>query len=143
MNAKGIFGLTEEEEDDEETYAIKAQSLSTATVLNAISRLGADETSSNENVEIIQQFLRSVENYDGAEEEFVSCLERLDARAIAVTPYGKVMGKFENLAYRVAFNTARLDHPLIVKSKEPVVYNFSNPPSNTAFVSVVEQVPHR
>lgn len=131
MNAQEIFGFPVEEDEFAEGTAIKVQSLSTALVLNAISRLD-----DSDNLEITEKFLTAISQYDDGDEEFSSCLQRLDIRAIGVTPNGKPMKKHETLAYRVSYNTSRLEHPLIRKQ----AFSVETPPSNAAFVCVVEQI---
>ena len=139
MNAAEIFGLVKDNEDGGESYTIKVQSLATALILNAIMRL--EEEKSTKMTEITQEFLRIITQYDGATEEFTSCLKRIDTRAVGITPNGKLMKKTENLALRVAYNIARLDHPLVVAKSDPLpLYRIAIPPSNAAFVSVVEEI---
>jgi len=130
MNAQEIFGVSVEEDEFAEGTAIKVQSLSTALVLNAISRL-----ENSDNLEITEKFLTAISQYDDGDEEFSSCLQRLDIRAIGVTPNGKPMKKHETLAYRVSYNTSRLEHPLISARR-----SVETPASNAAFVCVVEQI---
>lgn len=131
MNAQEIFGFSVGEDESTEGMAIKVQSLSTALVLNAISRLD-----SSDNLEITEKFLTAISQYDEGDEEFSSCLQRLNIRAIGVTPNSKLMKKHETLAYRVSYNTSRLEHPLIRKR----TFSVETPPSNAAFVCVVEQI---
>ena len=147
MNGKNIFGIEHEDDDDMESYIIKIQSLATALILNAVMRLddantNATKTKSEKELHagLAKEFLRTITEYDGAGEEFASCLKRIDMRAIGITPDGKLMKKTENLVYRVAYNTARLDHPLIKKSKQSSIFGVGTPAPNAAFVSVVEQV---
>ena len=147
MNGKNIFGIEQEDDDDMESYIIKIQSLATALILNAVMRLDDANTNATKtkaekelHAGLAKEFLRTITEYDGAGEEFASCLKRIDMRAIGVTPDGKLMKKTENLVYRVAYNTARLDHPLVKKSKQSSVFGVGTPAPNAAFVSVVEQV---
>lgn len=130
MNAQEIFGFTDEEDGYAEGLAIKVTSLATALVLNAISRLDHDS------LQITEKFLTAISEYDDGDEAFASCLKRLDVRAIAITPNGKPMKKQESLAYRASYNVSRLEHPLIRKQ----IFSVEPPPSNAAFVSIVEQI---
>ena len=132
MNAQEIFGFTDEEDGCAEGLAIKVTSLSTALVLNAISRLDK----ADDNLQITEQFLTAISEYDDGDKAFSSCLKRLDVRAIAITPNGKPMKKHETLAYRASYNVSRLAHPLIRKQ----MFSVETPPSNAAFVCVVEQI---
>ena len=147
MNAEGVFGfyqaqselagghyqLPKSGSEQSESYTIKVQSLSTSLILNAVARL-EDAAELN----ITEKLLVAITKYDGADEEFASCLKRADTRSIGITPYGHVLRKTENLAYRVAYNTARMDHPLV--SKGSSFYRVANPPTNAAFVAIVERV---
>ena len=134
-NADIIFGIEKDTEESAESYAIKVQSLPSALILNAIMRLEENK----HRKKITAEFLRSTVAYDGSAEEFASCLKRIDIRAVGITPPGRLMKKTENLAWRVAHNTARLDHPLVAaKSNSLSLHRAEIPPSNAAYVTVIE-----
>lgn len=140
-NGTEMFGLEDEEKEkrhdnnDEhsEDFAVKIKCLSTAVVLNAASRL----TDGTIRQRVLDLFLDAIEKYDWGNEEFVSCMKRLDVRAIGVNPKGQVMKRYENIAYRVSYNVARLNHHLISKHSTP--YKTKIPPSNAVFVAHVER----
>lgn len=94
--------------NNREEKAFRSQLLATGVILSAIQRLDPEVSSV-----LSSYFLDTVEKYDMADEEFTSCLERADGRSKCVTPDGRVMGREENVAWRVSFNRAREAHPLI------------------------------
>jgi hypothetical protein len=139
LNGTQLFGLEDEEKHrvntDEQTedFALKVKCLSTAIILNAAGRV----TDEIDRQRIIDLFLDAIEKYDGGNEEFVSCMKRLDVRAIAVTPKGNFMKRYENTAYRVSYNVARSNHHLVSEQSTP--YNIQLPSSNAVFVALTEK----
>lgn len=139
LNGTQLFGLEDREKyrvnTDEQTedFTLKVKCLSTAIILNAAGRV----TDEIDRQRIIDLVLDAIEKYDGGNEEFVSCMKRLDVRAIAVTPKGKVMKRYENIAYRVSYNVARLNHHLVSEQSTP--YNIQLPSSNAVFVALAEK----
>ena len=66
---------------------------------------------------VLVELITAIGEYDAAEDAFVLCLERADARSLGVLPNGKILGREENIAWRVSFNYARDNHPLITTKK--------------------------
>jgi len=85
-----------------ERHVMHIRSLATSVILNGISRL----SDQHKNV-VLPKFLTALVKYDGIDEEFSSCLERMDNRSIAVMPDGKVMKKTQNLACIVSQSKLR------------------------------------
>jgi hypothetical protein len=129
MNAKSVFAL----EDNvpgygkmSETWTIQALGIATSVVVAVTQNL---------NVNSISKLLfDTIEGYDNSKEEFVSCLERADARTLGATPK-RLLNRAENIAFRVSFNTARAVHPLVTRGNENIGLL---PAGTTAFISMVE-----
>ena len=66
---------------------------------------------------VLVELITAIGEYDAAEDAFVLCLERADARSLGVLPNGRILGREENIAWRVSFNYARDNHPLITTKK--------------------------
>jgi len=108
----------------------KAQLLSTGLILSALHKIGGLEDIDNPTttassspyqvatVELTKQFKSALSKYDDAHEEFTSCLHRADGRSMGVSPDGRIMGNGENVAWRVSYNSAREEHPLLVRSRK-------------------------
>lgn len=141
LNGMQLFGLEDDDREksqvsnDEHTedFAIKMRCLSTAIVLNSASGVKDEKTRQR----VVDLFLDAIEKYDSGNEEFISCMKRLDVRAIGITPNGKIMKRYENIAYRVSYNVARLNHHLA--SKHSIPYSIKIPTSNAIFVVFAEQ----
>jgi len=61
---------------------------------------------------ILEEVLDAMARYDANHEDFISCLKKADGCTLGVNPNGNVLGKEENIAYRVSFNTCFAEHPL-------------------------------
>jgi hypothetical protein len=143
INGKQLFGIEQEAEkgqdnsdcihgEPSENIAIKLKTFSTAIVLNAVDRIQDSET----RLSVMELYLDAIEKYDRADEEFACCLKRLNVRALGVSPHGRILKKYENIAFRVSHNTARLGHPLI--SKQVTSCSITIPPSNAMFLALFE-----
>lgn len=144
MNAERIFGpnfakkSTNDANDDEscskniqksESYVMKIQTFSTSIILNAICNLPKLESD-----EITKQFLQASSKYDERDQEFASCLKRMDVRAVGTLPNGRLLKRHENLQFKVSYNVGRLEHPLIKEQ----LYRVRRIRSNAAYVCILD-----
>ena len=129
MNAKSVFALEDNvpgHGNMSETWTIQALGIATSVVVAVTQNL---------NVNSISKLLfDTIKGYDNPKEEFVSCLERADARTLGATPK-RLLSRAENIAFRVSFNTARAVHPLVTRGNEDIALL---PAGTTAFISMVE-----
>ena len=144
MNAERIFGpnfakkSTNDNTNDDsyskvirksETYVMKIQTFSTSIILNAICNLPRLESD-----EITKQFLQALSKYDEHDQEFASCLKRMDIRAVGTLPNGRLLKRHENLQFKVSYNMGRLEHPLIKEQ----LYRVRRIRSNAAYVCILD-----
>ncbi|GFH45954.1 hypothetical protein CTEN210_02428 [Chaetoceros tenuissimus] len=144
MNAERIFGpnfakqSTNDANNDEscskniqksESYVMKIQTFSTSIILNAICNLPKLESD-----EITKQFLQASSKYDERDQEFASCLKRMDVRAVGTLPNGRLLKRHENLQFKVSYNVGRLEHPLIKEQ----LYRVRRIRSNAAYVCILD-----
>lgn len=101
-------------QDTEEERAYHAKMYATAVIFSALGRLG-------EGAEAYTQELTGlIEKYDQGHDEFSSCLPPADGRVQGVLPnaQGQPMEVHENVAWKVSYNQARKEHPLIVQKEQ-------------------------
>jgi hypothetical protein len=129
MNAASIFAFQDKSSSNgspSETWTIQALGIATSVVAAVVQKLNDDSIST--------LLFETISGYDSSNEDFVSCLERADARTLGVTP-NRLLNSAENNAFRVSFNTARAVHPLVARYKEDTI---ELPAATTAFISMVE-----
>ena len=103
--------------------------------------------------EIIKSFRSALRSYDGAEEEFSSCLTPAENLSSSLLN-GHELKKMEELSWRTSYNCARSNHPLVqlrkdrdilkaCKDRAPQVTSLNqirDPSPNMCFIPMIEKV---
>jgi len=113
LNSDSIFFISRSESSNSTQRAknqrkkFQSYVLATGLVAAAIGRLDNDADA------MIESFKKAIEEYDRSHESFSKHLHKLDSRTAGIRPDGKYLSKEENTAWRIAYNNAREDHPLV------------------------------
>ena len=96
----------------EEERSYMAQLYATGVALAAIQALDPNEAEP-----LTRQFTQMIDSYDTGDGEFSSCMEPMDGRHRGIMPTGKALSQEENLSWKVGFNTARAEHPVMKRNQ--------------------------